>query len=497
MRFLFIAIALLSYGCEFGTDRSVIVKPNYNLLGNCDRPDLAKASAIIVNALCGTIEVAENPADPNGRRISLNIMLLPATSSAVRPDPIFFLAGGPGQSAVDTGVFVFSRLNETRRERDIVLVDQRGTGESNPFECDLGETNHGFVRESEEALHLALENLKICLSNYKGNPSYYTTPIAMDDLNHVREQLGYREINLLGISYGTRAALVYMRQHGDTVRSAILDGLAPPTMRIPANIARDADAAFSKLLVDCINQAHCRNAFPNLEKHFDELMQRLKVSPEKVSLTHARTGEPIEGHIDAKTLNGILRNVLYDRFLSTLIPLSIEEAYQGNYQPLASLALIFAPEEPIIDLGMMASVLCAEDMRVTHTANPTYRFDNQIYDLLDPICKFWPHGEVPENYYEPVSSVIPTLLLSGTLDPVTPPKYGWEAAETLGNSQHIVVAGVGHGVTLQGCMPRKIAEFIAQPNPASFDATCTANLRRSKFFTSFAGPVPITSLHHD
>ena len=497
MRFLILAAVLFSVGCEFGVDQSTIVKPNYDLLGDCDRPDLAQASAIVNEALCGKVEVAEDPSEPNGRKISINIMLLPATSSVVRPDPIIFLAGGPGQAAVDTGVFVFSRLSHARRERDVILVDQRGTGKSNPLSCVLGDPDQSFERTSAAALRVALEKLKACLADYDANPEYYTTPIAMDDLNRVREYLGYREINLLGISYGTRAGLVYMRRHGNTVRSAILDGLAPTTMPIPANIATDADAAFSRLLADCKAQAHCRNAFPDLSKHFDELMQRLRVSPEMVSLTHSRTGEPIEGHIDAKALNGILRNVLYDRLLSTLIPLSIEEAYQGNYQPLSSLAFIFAPEEPAIDLGMMASVLCAEDMRVTKSANPTYRFDNQIYDLLEPVCKFWPQGNIPDNYYEPVSSTVPTLLLSGTLDPVTPPKYGWEAAETLENSQHIIVAGVGHGVTLQGCMPRIIAEFFAEPNPNAIDATCTANLRRSKFFTSFAGPVPITGLSND
>ncbi len=497
MRIVIATLILLAAGCEFGLDQSTLVTPNYDLLDECERPDLAQASAIIAEGLCGTLDVAENPNDPAGRRISLNIMLLPATSAVVKPDPIFFLAGGPGQSAVDAGVFVFSHLSEARRERDIVLVDQRGTGKSNPLGCDLVDSDQGFERNSEQALAISLEHMKACLAAYDADPAFYTTPIAMDDLNLVREHLGYQQINLLGGSYGTRAALVYMRRHGDTVRSALLDGLAPTTMRIPANIATDADAAFTKLLTDCQAQKDCRDAFPKLAEHYDALTERLREAPEKVSLIHSRTGENLQGFIDAKLLTGVVRNVLYDRLLSTLVPLAIEEAYAGNYQMLASLALVFAPESPIINIGMMASVLCAEDMQLTTSASPTSRFDNQIYDLLGPVCEFWPQGAVPDNYFDPVRSDVPTLLLSGALDPVTPPKYAWEAAETLSNVEHVVVAGVGHGVSLQGCVPGIIADFFSDPVPAKVNAGCTANLGRMSFFTSYAGPVPMKDEEDD
>lgn len=483
-------LVLAITACEFGVDQSTLVTPDYELLGECDRPDLAQASAIIADALCGEIIVPENPDDPDGRQIGLNVMLLPATTAVVKPDPIFFLAGGPGQSAIDAGVFVFSRLGEVRRERDVVLVDQRGTGGSNGLKCTFDEPEDGFRMTSEEALARSVEQMRDCLKDLDAAPQYYTTPIAMDDLNQVRQQLGYRDINLLGGSYGTRAGLVYMRQHGETVRSAVLDGLAPTTMRVPANIAIDADTAFQKILGDCESQEYCKSAFPDLRVHFNELMTRL-AEPETISIVHSRTGETVEGYIDARAVNGILRTVLYDRVLSTLVPLAIEEAYQGNYQPLYSLALVFIPEEPIINLGMMASVLCAEDMQMTESGNPTDHFGNQIYDLLEPVCKFWPKGEIPESYFQPVSSDVPTLLLSGALDPVTPPKYAWQAAETLSNAEHIVVSGVGHGVTNQGCMPGVIAEFFDTPVPGEVNAGCTSNLGRKAFFTSFAGPVPV------
>ena len=487
---LFLALLLVS-ACEFGVDQHNLVQPDYELLGDCDRPDLAQASAIIADALCGKIPVAENPADPDGRQIELNVMLLPATTAVVKPDPIFFLAGGPGQSAVDAGVFVFSRLGKVRRERDVILVDQRGTGDSNGLECAFEDPEDSFEMTSQQGLALSVEQMRKCLDALDAQPAYYTTPIAMDDLNYVREYLGYQDINLIGGSYGTRAGLVYMRQHGETVRSAVLDGLAPTTMQIPSNIAIDAKTAFDKILNDCKAQQNCQAAFPDLEEKFSQLMTRLRTNPEPVSIVHSRTGELISGIVDATAISNILRTVLYDRTLSTLIPLAIDQAHAGNYQPVASLALVFVPEEPVINLGMMASVLCAADMQHVSTGNDTGHFNNQIYDLLEPVCEFWPAGVVPEGYFEPVVSDVPTLLLSGALDPVTPPQYAWKTAETLSNNEHIVVAGVGHGVMTQGCMPGVIADFIDNPVPSEINAGCTSNLGRKSFFTSFSGPVPI------
>ena len=497
MRFFTLSLLLIAAGCEFGVIQAPLKQPNHSFLSDCDRPDLAQASAIVADALCGTLDVLENPENPVGRVIPLNIMLLPATSTVTKPDPIFFLAGGPGQSAVDAGVFIFSSLDETRRDRDVVLVDQRGTGKSHPLSCDFSDENHNFIKTSDQLLETSIQLMKACLMAYDADPAYYTTPIAMDDLNEVRAYLGYQSINLLGVSYGTRAALVYMRRHGNTVRSAVLDGLVPTTMQIPANIAIDADAAFEKLLEDCHKQEGCNDAFPLLAAHYDSLTNRLQRAPEKISLPHSRTGEHLEVSVDAKMLSGVIRNVLYDRLLSTLIPLAIHEAYEGNYQPLASLALVFEPERPIIDSGMMASVLCAEDMRLTKSANATSRFNNQIHDLLKPICNFWPQGDIPNDYFTPVNSDVPTLLLSGALDPVTPPKYAWEASATLSNTQHVVVAGVGHGVATQGCVPEIIASFFSNPTPADVNAGCTANLKRLAFFTSFAGPVSFSEDKND
>ncbi|HAK53661.1 MAG TPA: alpha/beta hydrolase [Gammaproteobacteria bacterium] len=482
-------LAALLTGCEFGVDQSVLIKSNYHLLGDCERPELPQITSIVADALCGSISVFEDREAKDGRKIDLNVMLLPATTSVVKPDPIFFLAGGPGQSAVDSGPYLFAVLSRLRRERDVVLLDQRGTGKSNSLSCAEDSLFlEDFDLTMEEAMAKQIDELRNCLEDIDANPALYTTPIAMDDLNEVREVLGYREINLLGGSYGTRAALVYMRRHEETVRSAVLDGVVPLTMAVPANIAVDAQSSFELLLADCQAQPACARAFPDLASHFRELVQRYSDEIVEIEVTHPRTGARATGKIDPLMFNRLVRAIMYERTMSSLLPLAIEEAYNGNFEPLGTLGYSFGGEEPLISLGMMSSVLCAEDMTVVHEPQHSQDFDNQIYSLLEPICEFWPRGTVPSNYFEPVSSDKPTLLLSGKLDPVTPPKYAWEASATLSNFEHIVVAGVGHGVMTQGCVPGILADFFDNPDPKQVKAACTASLVRPDFFTSLAGP---------
>ncbi|MCZ6501458.1 MAG: alpha/beta hydrolase, partial [Gammaproteobacteria bacterium] len=269
----------------------------------------------------------------------------------------------------------------------------------------------------------------------------------------------------------------------------VLDAVVPLTMAIPKNVAVDAQAAFDKLLVDCHEQSGCARAYPHLEDHFRELVTRLEVAPEEVTVFHPRTGEASTGIVDPLLINRLVRGVMYSRTLSRLLPLAIEEAFAGNYQPLSTLAYTLTGDGSELSTGMMASVLCSEDMKLTDSANDTRDFDNALYTVLAPICEFWPTGTVPEAYFTPVSSDVPVLLTSGKLDPITPPKYGWEASLTLNNSEHVVISGIGHGSITTGCMPDVVNDFINDPNPRKLNAGCTVNLRRPAFFTSYAGPL--------
>ncbi len=475
-------------GCGLDDNDGGKLTPRYHLLSPCQKPENDPFGSIIQESLCGTVYVFENRDSRQGRKIGLNVMVLPSTTSATKSDPIFLLAGGPGQSAVTAGPSLYYRLNVLRKGRDIVLVDQRGTGKSNSLACELDiPLDEQFDLTVAEAMDRQIDLLKKCLKDYDADPSLYTTPIAMDDLNEVREVLGFEKINLVGISYGTRAGLVYLRRHEESVRSLVLDAVVPMTLPIPKNVAIDAQSAFNQLLQDCQNQPGCQDAYPDLYDHFQQLVERLKQSPESVTAHHPRTGERVTGRIDPLLISRLVRSIMYNRTLSRLLPLVIEQAYDGNYQPLSALAYSMTGDESTLSTGMMISVLCAEDMKLVKSPNNSKDFDNPIYDLAAAACQFWPTGSVPENYFEPVTSSVPVLLTSGTLDPITPPKYGWEAAATLENSEHIIVPGVGHGSIVTGCMPDVVADFINNPEPGKIKAACSGNLHRPPFFTSFAG----------
>lgn len=482
-------LAILLAGCSPTSEKQA--SPNFDRLSACPRPGQVALTSIYAESLCGNIPVYEDRAAASGRKINLNVMVIPATGERREPDPIFFLAGGPGQAATEVGPMLFGRLDNLVKHRDIVLVDQRGTGKSNSLACDMGDDPFANATSPLDKVEsVQMDKLKTCLGKLDANPALYTTPIAMDDLDEVRRTLGYEKINLYGISYGTRAALVYLRRHGDTVRSVILDSVAPLTMTIPARVAVDAQHAFDRLLADCAADTSCHTAFPELGEHFENLLATLRQNPARVTIKQPRTGENIDVLIEARTVTRLIRGILYDRTLSSLLPLALHEAWMGNFQPLVTLSYSITGEDAGMSIGMMASVLCSEDMRRSYSADSTHDFDNALYHSLKPICDFWPRGDIPADYFQPVKSDVPVLLASGKLDPITPPEYAIDAAKTLSNSAEVIVPGVGHGATFHGCMPEVMEKFLDTLAPGKLDTTCVGSLRRPPFFTSFAGTAP-------
>src|SRR6187455_2828984 len=239
------------------------------------------------DALCGTVTVFENRHTAIGRQIRLWVVVLPSLASTASDDPLFFLAGGPGQAAAQLASQIRGVFRQVQRTRDIVLVDQRGTGKSNPLNC---RSSASSLREMTEGSSAALARLRRCLEGYDADVRLYTTDIAMDDLDDVRAFLGYDRINLYGGSYGTRAALVYLRQHGEHVRTMILDGVAPTDMRLPLFVARDAQRSLDTWLGRCEAETRCREAYPNLQARVRTLLQRLETSPVRLRMVHPRTG---------------------------------------------------------------------------------------------------------------------------------------------------------------------------------------------------------------
>ena len=443
-------------------------------------------------AECGTLEVYENRAAAAGRRLSLNIAVLPALSRDRQPDPLFMLAGGPGVPATYLAPVTSGPMRRIREKRDIVLVDQRGTGDSHPLDCealDPDSTYYMLVPEfdpkpMEDCLRDLLEDADV---------RHYTTPPAMDDLDDVRAALGYDQINLWGGSYGSRAALVYLRRHSEHVRTVILDGLAPTALQLPRYIGEDAARALELMFVDCEQAPECSSAFPLLRDKWEELLTRLEEEPEEVRLAHPRTGEVGEFRISREGVVLLVRATLYAAEASTLLPLIIERAYDHDYAPLLALADPWTDIVQEMSVGMLFSVLCSEDIsRISEEERQLMSEEpllgSTLVDRWSSVCDSWPLGELPSDYHVPVVSDKPVLVLSGELDPVTPPRWGERVARHLSNSRHVVVPGVAHGTLSTGCTPRLMAQFVETGSVDSLDTRCVEELKRPMFFRSFAGP---------
>ena len=441
---------------------------------------------------CGTFRVFENRESRQGRTIDLKIVVLPGLGADATNDPLFFLAGGPGQGAAQMADRVAELFGRVQTNRDIVLVDQRGTGDSNPLDCESDQDSLQVLNESDQA---AVERLKKCLAGFDADPRFYTTTIAMDDLDDVRAHLSYTQINLYGGSYGTRAALVYLRQHEAHVRSVILDGVAPPDMRLPLFFARDAQRALDKLLGDCEADVTCRAQYPALKERTRALLSRLEAAPVRVRLTHPRTGVAEDVTVKASFVANILAGALYSPLTSALIPELLRRAEADDFQGLLALGLVAENAAENLSIGMQLSVVCAEDYPRIETAAAARESANSIFagHLLTSrmkACEFWPKGAVNPGYYEPVKSTVPVLVLSGDLDPVTPPAWGDAVTSHLGNARHIIVPGTGHGAIATGCGMRMAHDFIERASVADLDTSCLEGLRRPPFFLTPAGPDP-------
>jgi pimeloyl-ACP methyl ester carboxylesterase len=448
-----------------------------------------------VDAYCGTFTVFENRETRQGRTLDLKIIVLPALGNEAKPDPLFFLAGGPGQGAAEMARPLREMFRRVQTDRDIVLVDQRGTGKSHPLNC---KSDQNSLATLSEPLETAMARMRRCAASLDADLRLYTTTIAMDDLNDVREYLGYDQINLYGGSYGTRAALVYLRRHEPTVRSVILDGVAPPDMRLPLFMGRDGQRALDRLLSDCEADDACRAKFPDLATRLRTLVTALDASPVPVRLTHPRTGIAEDVRVNGEFVVNVLFGALYSPVTSTLLPELIARAERHDFQGLLALAMANESAGENMAIGMQMSVVCAEDYpriseeQIQQESTQTI-FGRHLLTSRMKICEFWPRGDVAPDYYEPVRSNVPVLVLSGDLDPVTPPEWGESVLPDLSNSRHIVVPATGHGAISTGCGMRILRAFVDAATFDQLDTSCLQALKRPPFFLTPAGPDPAGS----
>ena len=453
-----------------------------------------------VKAECATLEVPENLSG-QGRRITLSIARHPAISERKAADPLFVLAGGPGMGAQEMYTAAAGAFARIHRDRDIILVDQRGTGRSTPLQCKLDPLLLSPDRpEPATAIRDGLIDAATqqCLDilRAKHDVAQYTTSVAVRDLEAVREALGAAQVNLYGVSYGSRVAQHYLRRYPDRVRSVILDGVVPPGLALGPAIALDAEAALGMILRRCAAQPACRKAFGNPADTYQTLRARLAVAPRTLRMPDPRSGELRTVVFGPSHLAGVLRLSSYSTPTAALLPLAMHEAVaKDNYLPLASTLLMQLDTVPdSIAAGMHHSVVCAEDLPFIGEVDRARLAATYIgADLIDPlrrICAIWPRGPIDADLREPLQSTVPVLLLSGSADPVTPPAYAETALRGLSVARHVVLQDEGHGQLGANCMDRVLRDFIATPVPGKLDLKCLEKRSPSPFFTSMAGPAP-------
>ncbi len=453
---------------------------------------------------CGVIQRSLDPADPKGVQIGVHYLLVPAMARNKQPDPVLMLAGGPGQSAIGLAAAVLPRLTRLNYRRDIVFIDQRGTGKSAPLQCQDDSKLPVAQLLEPDAQARRLEQCRVALERLPyGDLRFFTTTFAMQDFEAVRQQLGVPQWNLIGASYGTRAALEYLRQFPGQVRRTVLDGVAPPDMVLPASFSTDGQAALNSSLSACAQEPVCAAQYPQLNQKWAALLQSL---PHQVTVSHPVTGLPERFVLTRELLLRSVRTPLYVPALTAALPAAIDAASQGRFEGLLGLGGTIGTRKGMrVAMGMHFSVVCAEDAPRLMDAvdQPGADFGREDATFYARVCKDWPKGAVSPDFYTVRPTSTPVLLLSGGADPATPPRHGVRVAQALAAHdtslvQHIVVPQAGHGVASVGCMNEVLFRFIdAKSNSAALpqDASCATKIpRASAFIPPQAGTTGATTL---
>jgi pimeloyl-ACP methyl ester carboxylesterase len=332
-----------------------------------------------------------------------------------------------------------------------------------------------------------------CLAGLDADASQYTTTVAASDVEALRQAIGAPRLNLYGGSYGTRMAQEYARQQPDAVRSIILDGVVPPGLVLGSEHAINLEAALKQILSQCAKQPACAEAFGDPYRTLYALRDQVRANPVPVSMRHPVTNAPREVRLDEGSVALVTRLFAYAPESAALLPLLLDEAAKGRPQSLlAQAALVFDSLTGQINHGMQLSVICAEDaprMQARPEDKDLVLGDSLVSITLNQ-CSAWPRGPVSKDFHQPLATDIPTLLLSGELDPVTPPRYGEQVLASLGKARHLVGKGQGHILLTRGCTPRLAAQFIDKLDPAGLDASCLEPLGSAPFFTTYNGATP-------
>ena len=451
-------------------------------LHRCDLPEVKG------DVQCGTYEVFEDRSAKSGRTIKLKIVVLKSPGSKPAADAIFPLHGGPGAPATDLVELANEILGPARQDHDLVFVDQRGTGGSNPLTCDIADDAKDLTSFFGDIL--PPDKVRACREKLQEHADLrlYTTPIAMDDLDEVRAALGYEKIDLVGLSYGSIAAQVYMRQHPEHVRTVFLAGVATPSIKQPLLFPRSAQHAMDLLFADCTADKTCHEAFPRLKEEFGVVLSRFNKGPVPVELVDSVSKSRVQVKLSRSSFVEGIRLAMYSTFSQQFVPKIIHQAYEKDYVPFEEAAVHLSPGASVAR-GVYFTITCSEGVpfisakELTDETKNTYVGPERVERHITA-CKDWPKGNIDSSYLEPVKSDLPVLMISGEVDGSSPTWFGESALKYLPNGRQLKIRYLGH--QFEGnCLRDIFTSFIKDGSAKNLDASCTEKIRRPPFATQF------------
>lgn len=433
------------------------------------------------DALCGEYQVWENRAAKAGRKITLKVLVLPALGPNPKPDPIIAFGGGPGQAAGDlTGVLG----EDVRQDRDLLFVDQRGTGEPDRLTCLLGIPGDF---PSLFAQLFPLDAVRRCREELgkKYDLTQYTTAAGADDVDEVRAWLGYEKLNLAGYSYGTRMAQVYLKRHPESVRTVTLWGTLPMDEAMPISHSAAGQRSLGIVFEMCERDAACNTRFP-VRKDFEAVMARLDSGPVEVEIPHPETGKPVRVRLPREVVVESIRSILYAAQGAAVLPLAFHEAAAGDWKRLGRMVVQRRYGLTVgLSHGLFFSVTCAEDMpfiteeQITTRTAGSFLRDHRIR-RQKAACDLWPRAQVEPGHRDAVRSDVPVLALNGRLDPVTPPDFGHRTVASFPNSLFLEFPHESHAIG--GDCPARIARtFLERASVQGLDTSCIAGMKPLPF----------------
>ena len=450
----------------------------------CNRADIPGGGR------CGTYDVYENRTTNTGRILHLNVVVLPATGATPQADPIVWLEGGPGGAATQAAGPVSQQyFRGARMGRDLVFVDQRGTGSSNPLKCgDIGETPANLDGYFGKLFPPDL--IRACRMNLErvADLAQYNTTIAMDDLDDVLEALGYAQVNLAGASYGTLAAQVYIRRHPTRVRSALLFGVVTPDYRLPLPFAKAAQNALEQMFDDCDVAPECRDTFPHIRQEFDVVLARFASGSLRVTMSDPLTGADRTVALERESYVEHLRAMLYSTSGARLVPLVVHHAFLNDFKVFQTMAVRYNLGGPATSRGVFFSTTCAESIPfisqndIVAATRGTFVGDRRVRAHIEA-CREWRQGAVSPAFVQPVISSLPVLMLSGAADGTTPPGFASDAITRLPNGRQVIAPHTGHQIS-GPCMWNIMTSFVEKAAAGAVDASCVEALKRPPFATA-------------